>query len=211
MAIDGISWRPLLEDLATAYLADKVGQAVVLPAEDNIVQEMGRAPRGIRHDGLAASQIGYWESVSEPHRVAEAVQPLGKLPVGESAAANTEGSSATLRVSLTAEETLALLQQVPAAYNTQINDVLLTALLRAWTGGAAAGCSLPNLEGHGRENLFDDVDLSRTVGWFTSIFPVCLEMPGSGSEWQPGEALKSVKEQLRRIPSAGLDTAFCVI
>ena len=74
-------------------------------------------------------------------------------------------------MALTAGETQALLQQVPAAYNTQINDVLLTALARAWNKWSGSPVLFTNLEGHGREHLFDDVDLSRTVGWFTSIFP----------------------------------------
>ncbi|MGH8773264.1 MAG: condensation domain-containing protein, partial [Burkholderiales bacterium] len=85
-------------------------------------------------------------------------------------------------------------------YHTQINDVLLTALVQSferWTGERAL---LLDLEGHGREELFAEVDLSRTVGWFTTLFPVCLELGGE----EPGEALKAVKEQLRRIPNKGI-------
>jgi non-ribosomal peptide synthase protein (TIGR01720 family) len=89
-------------------------------------------------------------------------------------------------------------------YNTQINDVLLTALARAWKRVKGSGVLFTNLEGHGREHLFEDVDISRTVGWFTSIFPARLEWKESGKEWQPGEALKAVKEQLRRIPRRGV-------
>jgi len=93
-----------------------------------------------------------------------------------------------------------LLKEVPQVYRSQINDVLLTALARAltdWSGGDAA---LIELEGHGREALFDDIDVSRTVGWFTSQFPVLLKL-----ERQPSleSALRSVKEQLRRIPNRG--------
>ncbi|MGH9493593.1 MAG: condensation domain-containing protein, partial [Candidatus Sulfotelmatobacter sp.] len=117
---------------------------------------------------------------------------------------NTEGSSKTVKACLTEEETLTLLQRVPAAYNTQINDVLLTAFARAWSICMGSRVLFTNLEGHGRENLFDDVDLSRTVGWFTSIFPVRIEIPESGDDWQPGEALKSVKEQLLHIPQRGI-------
>ena len=109
-----------------------------------------------------------------------------------------------MTVSLSAAETSALLQQAPAAYNTQINDMLLTALARAWERGSGSRVLLTNLEGHGREDLFDEVDLSRTVGWFTSIFPARLELPASAEEWRPGEALKSIKEQLRQIPRRGI-------
>jgi non-ribosomal peptide synthase protein (TIGR01720 family) len=100
-------------------------------------------------------------------------------------------------------ETQALLQEVPSAYNTHINDILLTALARAWSQ-SGRGALFTNLEGHGREPLIRDLDLSRTVGWFTSIFPVRLELPKSDGEWLPGEALKSVKEQLRQIPKRGI-------
>jgi len=89
---------------------------------------------------------------------------------------------------------------LPRAYRTQINDALLVALaqsLAAWTGSGAVRF---DLEGHGREPLFGEVDLTRTVGWFTSIFPVRIEV----GSWEAGEALKSVKEQLRRIPHNGL-------
>ena len=89
---------------------------------------------------------------------------------------------------------------MPQAYNTQINDALLTALLLAvarWTGGRSI---LVDLEGHGREELFDDLDLTRTVGWFTSMYPVLLELSGAG----PGEALTAVKERLRAIPGRGV-------
>ena len=98
-------------------------------------------------------------------------------------------------------ETQGLLQDVPSAYNTQINDVLLTALVACfsqWTGNKSL---IVDLEGHGREDLWSDIDLSRTVGWFTTLFPVRLEH--SGIE-QIAKTLKSVKEQLRRLPNRGI-------
>ena len=78
------------------------------------------------------------------------------------------------------EQTEALLREVPAAYQTQINDVLLTALVQAYAAWSGQGSLLVDLEGHGREELFDDVDLSRTVGWFTTLYPVRLRVAGSG-------------------------------
>jgi len=80
----------------------------------------------------------------------------------------------------------------------------LTALARAWNRWTGSGALYTNLEGHGRENLFEDVDLSRTLGWFTSIFPVLLQLPEAQGDWQPGEALKSIKEQVRQIPRRGI-------
>ncbi|WP_259765174.1 condensation domain-containing protein, partial [Pseudomonas protegens] len=92
-----------------------------------------------------------------------------------------------------------LLQDAPAAYRTQINDLLLTALARVitrWTGETSA---LVQLEGHGREDLFDSIDLTRTVGWFTSLFPVKLTPQASLAD-----SIKFIKEQLRAVPNKGI-------
>jgi non-ribosomal peptide synthase protein (TIGR01720 family) len=97
-----------------------------------------------------------------------------------------------------------LLQEVPQAYQTQINDVLLAALGRVcgeWSGRDAV---LVDVEGHGREEeVVEGVDLSRTVGWFTSMYPVVLEV-GEASEWGPGRALSGTKELLRGVPGRGM-------
>jgi microcystin synthetase protein McyA len=114
---------------------------------------------------------------------------------------NTVATANDVTVTLDEEQTRTLLQKVPAAYNTQINEVLLTALaetLTQWTENLTISL---DLEGHGREDLFSEVDLSRTVGWFTSLFPVILRLP---PENHPGERLKSIKEQLRAIPHRGI-------
>ena len=99
-------------------------------------------------------------------------------------------------------ETHALLKKVPPIYNTQINDILLTALARVlgeWTGQDSV---LINLEGHGREDILStSAPPARTIGWFTSIFPVKLTLPKSS---EPGKALKAIKEQLRAIPNKGI-------
>ncbi|HEX7239323.1 MAG TPA: condensation domain-containing protein, partial [Longimicrobiaceae bacterium] len=105
-------------------------------------------------------------------------------------------------VRLGAGETEALLREVPQAYRTQIDDVLLCALARAlsrWTGTRRVRVEL---EGHGREEeRVEGVDLSRTVGWFTSLYPVVLELPQGGGV---GAALKAVKERLRTVPGKGI-------
>jgi non-ribosomal peptide synthase protein (TIGR01720 family) len=126
---------------------------------------------------------------------------LARLPLDGVVGTNTVAAARTVSVSLDAHETRALLQEVPVAYRTQINEVLLTALVRAlatWTGSR---CLLLDLEGHGREEILEGVNLSRTVGWFTTIFPVVLNC---GDAQSAVEALQSVKEQLRRIPNRGI-------
>src|SRR5262249_21866442 len=141
------------------------------------------------------SEIGYW--------LAESRKEFSHLPSDWSRGwdANTVASVGTVSVSLNADETRKLLQDVPAAYHTQVNDILLTALLQAFVPWIGSRTLLVDLEGHGREEIVDDMNLSRTVGWFTSRFPVLLRMEGTGDL---ADTLKSVKEQLRQIPNRGI-------
>ncbi|HOR01337.1 MAG TPA: condensation domain-containing protein, partial [Anaerolineae bacterium] len=114
---------------------------------------------------------------------------------------NTESSARTVTAALDADETQALLHDVPAAYHTEVNDALLTALAQTLSGWTGARATVINLEGHGREGILEGVDISRTAGWFTAIFPVRLELPRRDD---PGATLKAVKEQLRRVPQHGI-------
>ncbi|WNZ58701.1 condensation domain-containing protein [Myxococcus sp. MxC21-1] len=114
---------------------------------------------------------------------------------------NTEATASTVQVTLEPEQTRTLLQEVPKAWHTQPQEPLLTALaqaLTAWAGGAVA---LVDVEGHGREEVLPGVDVSRTVGWFTRVFPALLDLRGTTG---PGEALRAVKEGLRAVPSRGM-------
>ncbi|TYR40284.1 hypothetical protein FY004_38815 [Streptomyces parvus] len=179
MAVDGVSWRILLEDLAAAR------SGAPLAPKTTSFKEWAKRLR----QASDPSEDEYWDSV-----------PATELPVDHPAGDNTVVSTESVAVELDEAETRALLTQVPAVYRTQINDVLLTALvqtLATWTRQESVSVAL---EGHGREELFDDVDVSRTVGWFTSLFPVALT-PGAD---RPGEALKAVKEQLRAVPRRGV-------
>lgn len=202
LAVDGISWRPLLEDLESAYQQLKSQQAVALPAKTTSYKFWAERLQALATSGALRKQIPFWMATTHPESLEIALKPLAMDAA--ISAANTEGNAKKVKVTLDRDATQALLQTVPAAYNTQINDVLLTALARAWAKWTASDVLYTNLEGHGRENLFDDVDISRTAGWFTSIFPVRLELKDAANDWQPGAALKSVKEQLRSIPLRGV-------
>ncbi|MDY8025549.1 condensation domain-containing protein [Paenibacillus polymyxa] len=107
----------------------------------------------------------------------------------------------TLTVAWTVEETEQFLKQAHWAYNTEANDLLLTALRTAIQEWAGIRQVLVNLEDHGREAILPDVDMTRTVGWFTSQFPVVLDM---GEDRNVGRRVKSVKEGLRRLPHKGI-------
>ncbi|MFI5618577.1 amino acid adenylation domain-containing protein [Streptomyces sp. NPDC051567] len=192
VVMDGVSWRVVLEDLATAYGQLAGGRPVDLGGRTSSYQQWSqRLADHVRSGGLD-HEIEHWSGVAPDNA------PL--LPTDHSGE-NVTAHERTVEVRLSQAETDALLHQVPSVYRTQINDVLVSALGRAMTRWIGLDRVVIGMEGHGREELFDDLDLSRTVGWFTSHFPVALTVPGDRS-W--GETVKSVKEQLRAIPGRGL-------
>ena len=111
------------------------------------------------------------------------------------------GEMASVSVELTEEETTRLVKEAPRAYRTEINDMLLTALGKALSEWSGERHVAVELEGHGREDIVEGLDISRTVGWFTTMYPVVLELD-EGQEL--GEQLIGVKEQLRSIPNKGI-------
>ncbi|MEP7121093.1 MAG: non-ribosomal peptide synthase/polyketide synthase [Byssovorax sp.] len=194
LAIDGVSWRMVFEDLWSGYAQARAGAAAIaLPRKTTSFKRW--AERLVEHaeSGISPAEIDHWRAQDRRF--------VGRLPIDHETGRNDEASARKVTVSLDAEETEHLLRDVPAVYRTQINDVLLSAVVEAFAGWTGDAATLVDLEGHGREDLFADVDLSRTVGWFTSIFPVVL---ARGDAQGPGELLKSVKEQLRAIPERGV-------
>ena len=193
LAIDGVSWRILLEDLWTAYQQLTRGKVINLPPKTTSFKRWAERLADFAQSAALQRETAYWLSQSWTRS--------SRLPVDYPGGDNTVASACTVRVSLSTAETRALLQEVPAVHRTQINDVLLTALVQAFARWTGARSLLIDLEGHGREVIEEAVDLSRTVGWFTTRFPVLLDLE---RPVRPGEALKSVKEQLRRIPNRGI-------
>lgn len=192
LAVDGVSWGILLEDLGEAYRQASRGQAIVLPPKTTSYKAWSeKLTRYAASDGLQR-EIAYW--LAEPRAKVKPLPLDYHLP-------NTKRSALNVSLSLGVEETRSLLQDLPKAFRTQINDVLLTALAQSflkWTGDPLL---LLELEGHGREDLFKDVDLSRTVGFFTTFFPVLVDIGGAHSLL---DSLQSVKEQLQNIPKRGI-------
>ncbi|MBI8016921.1 amino acid adenylation domain-containing protein, partial [Pseudomonas aeruginosa] len=185
LAVDGVSWRILLEDLQRLYAdldADLGPRSSSYQAWSRHLHEQA---------GARLDELDYWQAQlhDAPHA----------LPCENPHGALENRHERKLVLTLDAERTRQLLQEAPAAYRTQVNDLLLTALARAtcrWSGDASV---LVQLEGHGREDLGEAIDLSRTVGWFTSLFPLRLT-PAADL----GESLKAIKEQLRCVPDKGV-------
>jgi amino acid adenylation domain-containing protein/non-ribosomal peptide synthase protein (TIGR01720 family) len=206
LVVDGVSWRILVDDLQTAYQQAVSGETVRLAPKSTSFRTWAQGLAEHARAGGFDDERGYWAEVTD--RTDVTIPTEVTIPTdgnGPGTAADTR--SVTVR--LDPADTRALLQDVPGVYRTQINDVLLSALgavLCRWTGRERV---LIDLEGHGREELLDGVDLSRTVGWFTTMYPVALSnaswaTPGTASGTNWGAVLKSVKEQLRAIPRRGL-------
>ncbi|MEP7243829.1 MAG: amino acid adenylation domain-containing protein, partial [Gammaproteobacteria bacterium] len=191
LVVDGVSWRVLLEDLDLAYSQLLAGQQVELPPATASLKQWGQQLTEYAQSPAALAAVSYWSAT-----------PMAAALSADagSNAENVESSAASVVVTLPATETHELLTQASAAYNTQITDILLAALaiaLRRRTGDSR----LPvMIEGHGRQEEIDGLDVSRTVGWFTSQYPISLNI---GTTFAQGEILKSVKEQMRAIPAKG--------
>jgi len=193
LAVDGVSWRILLDDLQTAYQQLETGKPIQLPAKTTSFKEWSEKLTEYASSPTARKELTYWSNISTSN--------ITRLPVDYVRGTNTKASARNVSVSLNKEETRTLLQEVPKAYRTQINDILLTALVQVLANWTQSNSVLINLEGHGREEILPDVDLSRTVGWFTTIFPVLLKLEATDKS---GDAIKSIKEQIRAIPNRGI-------
>ncbi|MEU0236701.1 amino acid adenylation domain-containing protein [Nocardiopsis sp. NPDC006198] len=170
LVVDAVSWRVLLEDLATAYGQLDRGEKVDLGAPTTPFPEWARRLGEHTARGAFDGDVDHWSDLAA--RAADA-----RLPVESDSGPNDVASQRVLTASLSAEETAVLLRRVPGNLRSSIDDVLLGALAKVLTGWSGSPRLLVAKEGHGREDLFDDVDLSRTVGWFTAIHPVLLEVP----------------------------------
>jgi amino acid adenylation domain-containing protein/non-ribosomal peptide synthase protein (TIGR01720 family) len=194
LAVDGVSWRIVVEDLFNAYQQINRGETIQLPPKTSSFKEWSHRLGEYAGSPVLAEELDFW--------LAQSVGSSLPVDYPNTQEVNTVVSSAQVSVSLSEEQTRALLQEVPSVYNTQINDVLLTALVQSfaqWTGKSSL---LVDVEGHGREELFEDIDLSRTVGWFTTLFPIKLELAAIGEQ---EKALKSIKEQLRPCQKRGIN------
>ncbi|MEY9895346.1 amino acid adenylation domain-containing protein/non-ribosomal peptide synthase protein (TIGR01720 family) [Catenulispora sp. MAP5-51] len=213
LVVDGVSWRVLLDELDRAYRQGVRGARVDLGPPPASFQDWAYRLRDHTAAGGFDGELDHWTRTAA--RVSAQV-PLDLDLVGTDSTDSADSTDSTdsvacersVTVRLGAADTAALLWDVPSAYRTQVNDVLLSALARVlarWTGRPEASIAL---EGHGREQhvLGGGLDLSGVLGWFTTVFPVVLDVPGTDVPGAPhwGPVLKSVKEQLRAVPQRGI-------
>ncbi|MGG4442796.1 non-ribosomal peptide synthetase [Brevibacillus fortis] len=191
--VDGISWRILLDDLATGYEQSLAGDTICLPKKTDSFRDWTEQLSLFSQSSLFQSDREYWRQGGRFQHECLLAKNTQEMPVAK--------DIKNVIVLLNNVETEQLLKLTHRAYNTEVNDLLLTALglaIHHWTGMKHV---LINLESHGREGIPVDLDISRTVGWFTSEFPVYLEIR---EDLSIGMQIKYVKEQLRQIPHKGM-------
>jgi non-ribosomal peptide synthase protein (TIGR01720 family) len=195
LAVDGVSWRVLVEDLETAYRQRIAGGELELQPKTTAYRQWAERLVEFARSPELDGEIAVWTAAEGA--------AVGPVPVDlpNPPEANTIASTRHLTLRLEKGETEALLRKVPEAFRTHINDALLTALVQSFQGWTGSRKLLVDLEGHGRDHSFEEIDVTRTVGWFTTLYPVLLDL---GRHHQPGECLKAVKEQLRAVPRGGL-------
>jgi amino acid adenylation domain-containing protein/non-ribosomal peptide synthase protein (TIGR01720 family) len=196
LATDLVSWRFLLEDLNTLCRQYEQGKATAsLPAKTTSFQAWSGRLAEAANSGLFRAEIPFWKSLSN-----DSGAPL-PTDFPTFPGSTTEADAQVVSRSLTAGDTESLLRHVPLAHKTQVNEILLTALARAvrhWTGHQRL---LVELEGTGRDASMANVDLSRTVGWFTSLYPIALQLTSDG-DWN--DDLRAIQRQLKEVPNGGV-------
>ncbi|HEY53756.1 MAG TPA: non-ribosomal peptide synthetase, partial [Caldilineae bacterium] len=224
LVVDGVSWRILTEDLQTALAQIGNGKRILLPPKTTSFRYWAERLQDYAGSDDVAQQIDYWLSV-------QSAEPPS-LPIDFPGGVNNEASAASVSAFLGQEDTRVLLHDIPAVFDSDVNEALLAALLRAFSKWTGSRTLLLEQEGHGREDLFEDVSLARTVGWFTSMYPLRLTLPASAEvdgkqqrasglatnlnrsllqqpepaapEADSGRVLKSVHEQVQALPQRGI-------
>ncbi len=198
LVIDGVSWRILLEDLSLGYRELYARQKVELPSKTTSFLAWAEEMQKQSQDQKSwQKEIDFWLKAS--HR-----KPWGLIPLDFLQGQNRESSQRSVVWKAKKDLTEALLKRTVSVYHTQVPDLLLTALLFAldeWKGEDSNW--LIDLESHGREEFNADMDLSRSLGWFTSLYPVLLSKKDLSAK-DIGRVIKEVKECLHRVPDQGI-------
>jgi non-ribosomal peptide synthase protein (TIGR01720 family) len=192
LVVDIGSWRILLEDLGAIYQQLNRGEAIRLPAQSDSFGHWAQTMARHAQSMAVQEELEFWLAAQRAQ--------VTRLPVDFAGGDNTVASVRHLAMSLDAKETRELLE-CSQAHHAQIGDVLLTALTMAFKSWTAAQTFLVDLEEDGREVFFDGVDVSRTVGWFTTVYPALLSLEGISSDEQ---AFWAVRDQLRSIAKHGI-------
>ncbi len=207
LLVDGVSWNILLQDLGQLYAQLKSGSSTPLPLKTSSVRDWVQAWQGrlaASQDTTLAAERAHWQQFATQlqARMAEGQErpALMRHALKPRAPRHAEEAHGCCQVRLSAAQTAAFRGPAHQAYGTDANDLLVAALLAGFQHWGGCQSLLLDLEGHGREALAEQVDLSRSVGWFTSIYPVLVEGEDISD---PGRLIKTVKQRLREVPAKG--------
>lgn len=193
LVIDGLSWRILLEDLEFGYSRRRQGLDAALPLKSDSFRLWASRLNDFAASKMIAAERSYWKEIEKETRLS--IGPWTANGYGYF------GKTEICAVRLEKEETSLLLTSIHRTYNTGMNDILLCSLVRAMKEYFDIAQFPVWMEGHGRESLFPDLDVSRTVGWFTSEYPIILKASGNASI---DADIITTKEMLRNIPNNGI-------
>ncbi len=190
LVVDGVSWRILMEDLGNLYEAGLKGESYDLPSKTNSFQSWGEALESYSNSSALFKERLYWEGVeSEVYSGIPTDHPVNRKYTLDK----------NIGFTLNEESTRLLQTRAGKNYTADINDVLLTGLALSLQDQFGINKTKVLMEGHGREVMGTGLDISRTVGWFTSVYPFSLDISNNS---QP--ALVSIKEGLRNVPNKGI-------
>lgn len=193
LVVDGVSWRIILEDFATGYKQIANGENLCLPDKTDSFKQWANQLKLYSKNEELLKELAYWKGINEAR--------ANKLPKDQLVSVRRFRNVQTEELILSKEETTNLLKNVHKAYGTQANEILLSILglaIQEWNGRDNV---LINLEGHGREEIISNMNMKRTVGWFTSFYPVVLTM-NEGKTL--GQYMNTIKDSLRNVPNKGI-------
>ncbi|KEK25307.1 non-ribosomal peptide synthetase [Bacillus gaemokensis] len=191
--VDGVSWRIIVEDFENIYESLVQGKEIEFVPQTTSIQTWMMELEKYADSRMLEKEVGYWREIEKEESV---IKFKDRTNVNKCMKEIEE-----VERKLTKAETKILINDVNKTYSTEINDVLLTALALTLTNGKAEDKVLINLEGHGREEVIENLDLTRTVGWFTAIYPVLLEVQ---KDRNLTYNMRAIKERLRGIPNKGV-------
>ncbi len=193
LVIDGISWRIIFEDIETLYGQVKKGDKLLLPLKSNSFRDWSDKLTEYAKNNKLLEEKSYWAHIENE----EFLTLKGDIEDESS----TNNSLGIQQIAIDKNTTARLLTQTNEAYGTEINDILLMALGYGANKTFGNEKILITLESHGREDIFPNLDISRTIGWFTTAYPVLLDMQYANNL---SLQMKHVKESLHQIPNKGI-------
>lgn len=196
LIVDGVSWRILTNDLQIAHSQWLNSKPIQLSSKTTSFQQWGEVLKEYGATDALNTQKSYWLKQLSPCTEGEAFTKISDT--------DTYDTAKTQVVELSQKQTQALLSETSTAYNTQTQDLLVTSLMQAlyrWLGRSQMRISF---ESHGRAEIDESIDLSETIGWFTSVYPLKLSLTQSGSTISLPNSIKSIKERLRSVPDNGV-------